>query len=612
MSLRRKLFLALAIPALLIGVVGGVGVWSVRHLEQAAGRILSENYRSIQAARRMERALRQLELLGATAGCPGAPAVAAARRELDVTFERALQVAEGNVTEQGEHFVVARIRQRWATVRPQLAGDAGTDCGPDPSGPARHEMALHEAALHEAIDALATLNEQAMFAEEARTRDVAGLMVASVAGFLAAALVAVAIFAVLSANRIARPVSQVADRLHQALNPAGDSDGPGEGGPPLDEIDRLRAELEALLARLSRYEAEQQRRLGDLQEQLALVMNEVREGLVLLDEAFRIVAVNRVGRLILGAGERGGGAGALEGRRLDAIDAPALLRDTLAPVVGGGLRAERDLGELACELDGAPRTYRPRVLPLLGGAGIRGYLLLFWDVTEQRAFEESRRRFISMLSHELKTPMTSLSLAVGLLREQLQDIPPAQQELLGIAGENCRSLSRLVSDLIDAARDATPDLSLRPRPVDLVRLVRYALRPLQAQATEKGLELVMPPEYERLTAQVDPVKFPWIITNIAGNAVRYTPRGGRIEVSVSPSEQAIELCVRDTGSGIPAADLERIFEPYVSLESDPQAGTHGLGLAIAREIVEAHGGTITAESRVGEGTAFRIRLPRTG
>jgi signal transduction histidine kinase/HAMP domain-containing protein len=599
MSLRRKLLLALLIPALLIGLVGGVGVLSVRHLEQAAGRILADNYRSIQAARRMERALRQLDLLAATRGCAADAATTAARERLAATFEAALRACEANVTEEGEHVVLARIRERWVALERQRDGAPGVPAAPCAPGPAT-------VLLHEAIDELAALNERAMFSEEARTREVAGVMSASVAGFLLAALAALGIFAVLSARRIAQPVSQVADRLHQALNPGGPGDdAPAPDGVPADEIGRLRTEFEALLARLAHYEDEQRRRVGHLQEQLALVMNEVREGLVLLDAGLRVVAANRVGRRILGTEE-------LEGQRLGGLAASEAVREALAPLAEGTLRGERDLGELTCETEGGPRVYRPRALPLLEAGGLEGHLLLFWDVTEQRELEESRRRFIAMLSHELKTPMTSLSLAVGLLREQLPALEKPQRELLEIARESCGSLSRLVSDLIEAARDATPDLSLRPRPLDLARLVRYALRPLQAQAQEKGLTLVVPDERTRLTASVDPVKFPWIITNIAGNAVRYTARGGRIEVALRDDEASIELSIRDTGSGIPAADLERIFEPYVSLESEPQAGTHGLGLAIAREIVAAHGGTITAESQLGAGTTFRIRLPRAG
>jgi len=214
-----------------------------------------------------------------------------------------------------------------------------------------------------------------------------------------------------------------------------------------------------------------------------------------------------------------------------------------------------------------------------------------------------------MLSHELKTPMTSLSMSVSLIEEKLGDVSPEQAELIAIARQDCSALSNLVSELIDAAREVTPDLAIRPRGIDLIHLLRAALRPLAPQAKEKGITLVMPLGDRSLHADVDPVKFPWVVTNLVGNALRYTDAGGRVEVTVESVDEEVEVRVSDTGAGISPDNLQRIFQPYVTLDEEPRPGTHGLGLAIAREIVEAHGGRIGAESTPGGGTTFFIRMP---
>jgi signal transduction histidine kinase len=322
-----------------------------------------------------------------------------------------------------------------------------------------------------------------------------------------------------------------------------------------------------------------------------------------MDVDRRILAANRVGRTILGMPVG-------EGQRIEDLQPREDVGRLLAPLLDGTFQPEHDLGEIRFEVDGGERIYRPRVLTVPGSGGqVEGYLVLFWDVTEQRRFEESRRRFISMLSHELKTPMTSLTMSVNLIREQLGDVPSAQAELLSIATESCGNLSALVSDLIDAAREVTPDLALKPRPVDVVRLLRSALRPLIRQAEEKGVNLVLPAEGPAAPASVDPVKFPWVVTNLVGNALRYTGRGGRVAVDVRSAGGGTEVSVEDTGVGIARENLARIFQPYVSLDREPQPGTHGLGLAIAKEIVDAHGGLIDASSEPGRGTTFTIRLP---
>jgi signal transduction histidine kinase len=574
MPLRRKLLLAMLIPAVLIGLVGVTGLYSLLHLEQAAGRILADNYQSIQEARNMERTLRLLE----THGDGDSPAD---RERLTSTFETSLRRCESNITESGEPAVLQRIRSAWDRV------GAGDSSAVD--------------SLWEDLHALVSLNERAMIASEVETRRVARVMLWAVTGSALTAMVALAFFAVASAQRISHPVTEVADRLHLALNPV-------QGQQvakhvDLDEITRLRRELDALLERLQRYEDEHNQKLDHLQGRLAFVMNEVLEGLVLLDGNHKVVTMNRVARAILAP------EGA-EGVRLETLALRDDVRSILSPLLAGERQAERDLGELRFELDGEERTYRPRVVTVRGADGsVLGYLLLFWDVTEQRRFEESRRRFISMLSHQLKTPMTSLSMAVNLLRERLGDGSAAQGELMSIAAESCNSLSSLISDLIEASREVTPDLVLRRQRVDVTRLLCSALRPLIPQAEERGVFLIVPACEPSIVATVDPVKFPWVVTNIAGNALRYTERGGRIEVGVRRSEGHLLVTISDTGAGIAPENLARIFEPYVTLEPEPKPGSHGLGLAIAREIVEAHGARIEAHSELGRGTEFVIRLP---
>lgn len=596
MLLRRKLLLAILIPVLLLGIVGAISIYSLRYLEQAAGQILADNYLSIQETRRMEHCLRMLEW-GAS-DTERSHRTTAARGSLATSVDMALASCEGNVTEPGETEVLARIRASWNELRPRLLAM-------ESSAGAQRERFLLAQSLYTDMEELIALNEQAMIGYERETRRVARLMVGAVTGLVLVAIVALALYALISARWISRPITQVADRLHKALNPTSGEQPPGRGAG-VDEIKRLREELDSLLDRLARHEDEQEKRLRHLQGRLAFVMNEVLEGLVLLDRNHRILAVNRVARSILGSG-------CTEGIRLEELKLREHMRTLLAPLMSNSFHEERDLGEVRHESDGAERIYRPRVLTVSSGhGGIEGYLVLFWDVTEQRRFEESRQRFISMLSHQLKTPMTSLSMSVNLLKERLRDAAPGEAELLSIASENCSSLGALVADLVAASRETAADLSLNPRPVELTRLLRSALRPLVPQAESRGIALVLPATGREVFCTVDPVKFPWVISNIAGNALRYTDRGGKVEVTVEPQGRHVDIRVRDTGVGIAPENLERIFRPYVSLDSEPQPGTHGLGLAIAREIVDVHGGTITAESRLGVGTEFAIRLPALG
>ncbi|MBN2641481.1 MAG: MCP four helix bundle domain-containing protein [Victivallales bacterium] len=595
MPLRRKLLGAMLVPAFLIGTVGVVGVFSLMHLEKAAGQILSKNYSSIQEAMKMERTLRLLESLSVNANNENVTSQSIG--VLIRQFDKALSKCEKNITEQGECNILKNLRINWKNQRSHIQSiqsDSTVD----------KIRIMHRAniSVFRDLDELIELNEKAMFSYERKTRKVGRLMVLGVSGAFISALIALVTLAIISANRISKPISKVAGQLHKALNPSEESIEEDILGR-VDEIERLRQELDDLLSRLAHYEDEQTRKLNHLQGRLAFVINEVLEGLALLDNEHRILTVNRVARSILNIQKE-------EETDLSALKPHPDVAGILNTIIEGNFHPERDLGEFGFEINGNTRVYRPRILTISSKDGaIEGYLLLFWDVTEQRRFEDSRRRFISMLSHQLKTPMTSLSMSINLLKEKLEPASPHMSELMSIATENCNSLSNLISELIDASREVKPDLSLTPRFVDLAGLLRSALRPLKPQAEEKEINLVFPPQKGELHAWVDPVKFPWVITNLVGNALRYTNPHGQITVTVEKLSSSLVVQVADSGSGISEKYLTHIFSPYVSLDNEPMPGTHGLGLAIVKEIVQAHNGTIRAESKIGKGTTFKIKIP---
>lgn len=592
MPLQKKILLSMIIPALLICTVGVVGIMSLRHLKQAAGRILSHNYHTIEEAREMEQTLRLIE----TEFLETRPDEAPVSNTLAAGFERSLLRCEENITEQGEREVLRQIRIAWERFRSQLSVENSAN----PSVKELQAAKQISNTLYEQIDHLVQINERAMFLSEEQTRRTADWTLWGLAAALILAVGALASFSLVSARRISDPIVEVSARLHKALNP--ENSDMRSGRASIDEIVLLKKELEKLLSRLARHEDNQRKRLLHMQSRLAFVINEVLEGLVLIDDEHNIVAVNRVARHILGLSDN-------DGNRLEEIRPRDDVHEMLKPILDGTFQQERDLGELKFMIGGTERVYRPRVLTVSSNfEKVEGYLLLFWDVTEQRRFEDSRRKFISMLSHQLKTPMTSLSMSVNLLKEKINIVDPSQSELLAIAAEDCNSLSGLISDLIEAAREPALDLGLRLRHVDVVRLLRTGLRPLIPQANEQGISLSIP-ENRSLKAWVDPVKFPWVVTNIAGNALRYTSRGGVVKIAIEPDESHVVITVSDTGIGIPDEDLADVFEPYVTLDAEQQQGTHGLGLAIAKEIVEAHRGKIDVDSRVGEGTQFCIRIP---
>jgi two-component system phosphate regulon sensor histidine kinase PhoR len=238
-----------------------------------------------------------------------------------------------------------------------------------------------------------------------------------------------------------------------------------------------------------------------------------------------------------------------------------------------------------------------------------GAVLVFLDVSELRRLEGVRRDFVANASHELKTPLTAIRGYSETLLDP--DLPPElARRFARTIRQNSDRLQRIVDDLLDLSRIESGGWRIHPEHVDLAAIAEQAWAALP-DGEHPALQLEIDPA--ATTARADPAALHQILGNLLGNAIRYTPPEGHVTVSARPSadRSGVEIEVRDTGSGIPAAHLPRIFERFY--RADParsrEDGGTGLGLAIVRHLVEAHGGVVDAESELGRGTAIRFTLP---
>src|SRR5579859_800956 len=225
---------------------------------------------------------------------------------------------------------------------------------------------------------------------------------------------------------------------------------------------------------------------------------------------------------------------------------------------------------------------------------------------------QAQRDFLANISHDLKTPLTSIqgfsqAIVDGVVRD-----PQAFRETATVINAEAVRMARLVADVVDLARLQGGATAIERQPADVAGLLQQAARSMQPQASERQVALqvengalpLVPADADRLRRA---------ITNLLDNAVRHTPPGGRVVLGAQPVPGAVRISVKDSGSGIPAGDLPRIFERFYQVDKSraPQGQGSGLGLAIVREVVSAHGGTITVQSAPGQGSEFVITLPAT-
>lgn len=339
------------------------------------------------------------------------------------------------------------------------------------------------------------------------------------------------------------------------------------------------------------------------------ILGAMRDGLAVVDATARVRVVNAAARELF----------ALAEERIDG----ELMETFRDPLVAELVTRTLETGETGTEsinVRGSSQREDRRValtaLPMRNDDGpIRGVLVLFNDVTQLQQLEQVRRKFVSNVSHELRTP---LSIFRGYL-ETLVDEPALsraeRERILHVMEKHSMRLQSLVDDLLSLARLEAPDPRLNFAPVSLQTFLPPIAREWKKKAAAKQVKIIAEVAPELPAISADEARMEEVVYNLLENAVKYSRDGGRIQLHAGrDGADQIVLSVEDEGSGIAAADLPRIFERFYRADKarSRELGGTGLGLAIVKHIVQLHGGSVEAESRLGRGTTIRARFPVAG
>lgn len=240
-----------------------------------------------------------------------------------------------------------------------------------------------------------------------------------------------------------------------------------------------------------------------------------------------------------------------------------------------------------------------------------GIVMVIQDITERQKLDNMRKEFVANVSHELKTPLTSIkSYAETLLEGALEDRPIAEHFLKVINNEADR-MNRLVQDLLQLSRLDYKRVNWKKRETDLVKLMENAVLKMTITAKNKKQEVSFVKDEEEIIGVIDADRIEQVLLNILSNAIKYTPDGGKIKISLDQQEDQGIIKIIDNGIGIPEKDIPRLFERFYRVDKarSRELGGTGLGLAIAKQIVEAHQGKIQISSKEGEGTEVTMILP---
>jgi PAS domain S-box-containing protein len=405
-------------------------------------------------------------------------------------------------------------------------------------------------------------------------------------GIVGAILTSVLIAAAASlllARQLTRPLSETRDAAIRVASGDYGAEVPVKGRDELGE-----------LARAFNYMAEEiEHYVGEIQQQksrLEAVLEASPEAVVATDPAGRVTMVNPAAARMLGVRRSD------QGRLLEELGTPeGVIRCVREAAANGVAVREVEFGEKSFWAYAARMDRRETN----GSGKDAGIILAVRDITEHRSLEKAKTAFVSDFSHELRTPLTTIQSAVGLLERARERLDPLEH------------IRAMVEELMTLAQMDSWQYQLEVGPADLGEVMRTAIRSVEAKAQRFGIDVYFEDEGEHRCV-CDVQKLYQVFLNLLDNAIKYSDAGDRVDISVEDTATWITVHISDTGIGIPAEDLDQLFERFYRVNKDRSRATggSGLGLAISKQIVEMHGGGISVESEVGRGSTFLVQLPK--
>jgi two-component system, NtrC family, sensor histidine kinase KinB len=603
-SLRTRIQLGLGAIALCLALLSAAAVISLGRLGGAVATILKENYASVVACENMKEALERQDSAAQFASSGrediALPMLAEHRRG----FARAFATEAANITLPGEGELVREIEGLYRAYEWEV--DRVLDLPPEArSSPYFRELLPRFTALKDRVQRVLLLNQESMVQADRAAKALATRTERTALGVSAAAVLFAAWFAWWLPRVVVRPVEALTRAAQDVA----------EGNLSASVVDPGVAELlplaEGFNKMLERLRAYRDSSLGELlaAKDLARATLEcMLDPVVVFDHEGGVRLANEAAEEAFGLS-----TGSAEELRASGVKVPAELLDARDRVLATGAQVlPRSLSEaMRRRAPEGERYYLVRAAPLSTGLGQgkdeKSAIVVAQDVTRFHRIDELKSDMVATVSHEFKTPLTSLRMATHLLLEPATGpLTASQTELVTTARDDTERLRAMVEDLLDVVRIESEAGALHRVPVEPFGLLCEVADAHRTVAKDKGVTVRVEAGVPQGLIAVDPERISIALSNLVSNAVRHTPPGGVVTLAATRDQKALRIKVSDDGEGIAQKDLSSIFE---RAPSSSNGGRHGLGLTIAREIALQHGGEVLAESAPGKGSVFTLILP---
>lgn len=562
MKLKTKLTLGLSFLFTVILVFGILGIFYINRLSNDAAKVLKNNHESLVYCNNMLKALENI------------PHSAEAKK----IFEDNLKKQEANITEPGELEATRELRADYTQLLAALKDSSNYQ------------------QIRTGIHIISDLNQDAILKKNSvvqRTADNAKLWLTII--FTVLFLVTLTFIfnfpAVLSS-----PITKLTEGIVEI---AGKNYSKRIYLKQKDEFGELANAFNSMAEKLDEYESSNLAQLRFEKSRIETIINQMKDGIIGFDAKKKILFLNAVAEKLLGV---------KEAQVLGKYSADVAVNNDLMRT----LLQKEDKKELKIYADNKESYFNKDVLNVMNNTEVIGQVIVLRNITPFHELNEAKTNFIATVSHELKTPISSIKMSAQLLSDdRVGNLNEEQTELIKSISDDSERLLKITSELLNMSQVETGNIQLKLQPVPAADIVQKAVEAVQFKAQQKQVAIKINAEENLPLVNADQEKTAWVLINFLTNAIKYSPENNSIEISTTRKNNTVEFMVKDHGKGIEEKYLPKIFDRYFKVPGSSKTGT-GLGLAISKEFIEAQGGTISVQSEIGSGSSFSFLLNIAG
>jgi PAS domain S-box-containing protein len=559
-NLKTKLTVGLIF---LFGVIlsfGILGIVSINLLSRDADLILKANYESIRYGNNMLKSLEEVNT----------------RKDALDEFEENLKKQEANITEPGEKELTDEIRKNFEELK------------------ASPKDLSNYTEIRQSIFQVLDLNASAIFHKNGIAQETARNARRWLEIIFTILTLVSFTFIFNLPGVISRPIQSLSDGIKEIANK---NYGKRIYLKQKDEFGDLANAFNSMAEKLDLYEHSNIAKMQFEKSRIETIINQMRDGIIGLDAKRNILFLNVVAQKLMGLKEND-----IVGKYAPDI---ALKNDLMRKL----LQPEQDKKDLKIYLDDKEGFFNKDVLDVTNNREVIGQVIVLRNITIFHELNEAKTNFIATVSHELKTPISSIKMSTQLLSdERTGSLAEDQKQLVSSIGDDADRLLKITSELINMAQVETGHIQFKSEPVPVISVVEDAMDAVQIQAQQKNISIKSEVPDLVPVIQADKEKTTWVLINFLTNAIKYSFESSSVEISVKTKSDQVEVIVKDHGRGIDEKYINRVFDRYFKVPGSHERSRTGLGLAISKEFIEAQGGKIWVKSQIGVGSEFGFSL----